>query len=285
MSDLTYSPGPRAGAPRPRGRRRRGRALRVLGIALVAAGALALTDAVVTLLWQEPISALVASLRQSELSGDLSRAEDAKPPLAERRELASIAEESARISYLAAHLQRSAAPGSAVGRIEIPRIGASFVVVSGTGEEELRSGPGVYPQTTFPGVPGTTAIAGHRTTYLAPFRHIDELRPGDTITLTMPYARFTYSVISQRVVEPTDFNAAVAEVGYSRLVLSACTPLFSAAKRLLVYARLVRTVPRGAALALPGGTLPRTFGPAVRRRTPLPGVLPAGDLRGGSPIV
>ena len=68
----------------------------------------------------------------------------------------------------------------------------------------------------------------------------------------MPYAHFTYTVIGQRVVAPTDVAAAVADVGYSRLVLSACTPLFSAAKRLLVYARLTRTVPVGAARVLPG---------------------------------
>ena len=70
--------------------------------------------------------------------------------------------------------------------------------------------------------------------------------------LNMPYAHFTYTVTGERVVAPTDVGAAVANVGYSRLVLSACTPLFSAAKRLLVYARLTRTVPKGAARRLPG---------------------------------
>ncbi len=73
----------------------------------------------------------------------------------------------------------------------------------------------------------------------------------------MPYAHFTYTVTGQRVVAPTDVAAAVASVGYTRLVLSACTPLFSAAKRLLVYARLTRTVPVGAARVLPGDAIPR----------------------------
>src|SRR5208282_4046127 len=108
-------------------------------------------------------------------------------------------------------------------------------------------------ETSFPGIPGTTAIAGHRTTYLAPFRHIDSLRPGNRILLNMPYAHFTYTVIVQEAVSPTDVRAAVGPVGYSVLVLSACTPLFSAAKRLLVFARLTRTVPIGAARAVPGG--------------------------------
>ena len=172
-----------------------------------------------------------------------------------------------------------------MGRIVIPKIDASYVVVKGTGTEELKSGPGVYSDTTFPGVAGTTAIAGHRTTYLAPFRHIDSLRPGNHILLYMPYAHFTYTVIGERVVAPTDVRAAVGNVGYSRLVLSACTPLFSAAKRLLVYARLTSTVPEGAARLLPGypmvqpmiqpivavrtGPLPRKQLPAVLKPTQL----------------
>jgi hypothetical protein len=92
----------------------------------------------------------------------------------------------------------------------------------------------------------------------------------------MPYAHFTYTVIGERVVAPTDVAAAVGEVGYSRLVLSACTPLFSAAKRLLVFARLTRTVPVGAARLLPGHPAvqpieaPRT---ALRPRKGLPTVL------------
>jgi hypothetical protein len=94
---------------------------------------------------------------------------------------------------------------------------------------------------------GTTAIAGHRTTYLAPFRHIDALHAGNRIELDMPYAHFTYTVLGTRVVSPSDVEAAVGGVGYTRLVLSACTPLFSAAKRLLVFARLTRTTPVGAA--------------------------------------
>ncbi|HUB35312.1 MAG TPA: sortase, partial [Solirubrobacteraceae bacterium] len=87
------------------------------------------------------------------------------------------------------------------------------------------------------------------------------------IVLEMPYARFTYTVIGQRVVLPSDLSAAISQVGYSRLVLSACTPLFSAAKRLLVYARLTQTVPVGAARALPGS-------PTIRPIESPDGVLP-----------
>jgi sortase (surface protein transpeptidase) len=114
-------------------------------------------------------------------------------------------------------------------------------------------------------VPGTTAIAGHRTTYLAPFRHIDALRRGQPIVLDMPYARFTYRVIDSRVVLPTDVSI-IKPVGYSRLVLSACTPLFSASHRLIVFARLQQIVPLGSAriaggpARLPGAPSPGESG-------------------------
>ncbi len=229
------------------------RGLRALAIAMIAVGALALADATATLLWQEPISALYASIEQEHLEGALSKVERAAPTPLEQRHLASLPSERRRVAYLAGELQRHTAEGSPVGKIVIPKVNANYVVVKGTGTSELESGPGVYPETDFPGIPGTIAIAGHRTTWLAPFRHIDALRPGNHILLDMPYARFTYTVIGKRVVWPSDVRAAVAEVGYSRLVLSACTPLFSAAKRLLVYAKLTRTVPVGPALWVPGG--------------------------------
>jgi sortase A len=237
-----------AGAPAPPRKTRSIRvlSLRALALTLIAVGALALVDAVVTLVWQEPVSALYTALRQDHLSSALRREERAVPTSPERQALAELSQQSARIAYLADALQRHAGDGSPVARIRIPRIGASFVVVNGTSSSALRSGPGIYPATVFPGVAGTTAIAGHRTTYLAPFRHIDELRHGDRILLNMPYADFTYTVIGKRVVPPSDVRDAVANVGYPRLVLSACTPLFSAAKRLLVFARLTSTVAVGA---------------------------------------
>jgi sortase A len=248
MSEVLFTTGSR----RPRRGRGARRAWRALSIALIAVGALALVDAGVTLVWQEPLSALYAKLRQDHLSGTLHAAEHAAPTVLERRALASLPDERRRVAFLASELQRHAGDGSAVGRIVIPKIDARYVVVKGTDTSDLESGPGIYSETNFPGVAGTTAIAGHRTTYLAPFRDINELSPGNHILLDMPYAHFTYTVIGQRVVLPTDVSAAVSNVGYTRLVLSACTPLFSAEKRLLVYARLTKTVPVGAARLLPG---------------------------------
>jgi sortase A len=262
------------GGPRSR------RGLRALAVALIGVGALALIDGVVTLVWQEPISALYASIRQKHLSGSLRIVERAAPTPLERRTLASIPDEQARIAFLARELERTAREGSAVGRIVIPSIGARFVVVKGTSTGDLESGPGLFPETGFPGVPGTTAIAGHRTTYLAPFRHVDALRRGNRILLNMPYGHFTYTVLGQRIVAPTDVQAAVANVGYTRVVLSACTPLYTADKRILVYGRLTQIVPVGAARRLPGGALaqpiraPASPAPAsASARRSLPAVL------------
>jgi sortase A len=249
------------------------RALRAVAVLLILAGALTLIDGVVTLVWQEPISAIYASFRQDNLRGALRTAEHATPSAGERRALAGLSDERARVAYLAREFERHTSNGAAIGRIVIPRIGASYVVVKGTDTEDLKSGPGVYRETRFPGAAGTTAIAGHRTTYLAPFRHVDSLSPGDRILVYMPYAHFTYTVIGERVVEPTDVEAAIANVGYSRLVLSACTPLFSAAKRILVFAHLTRTIPAGAARWLPGGVVPRPIETSPRARAPRP--LPA----------
>ena len=92
----------------------------------------------------------------------------------------------------------------------------------------------------------TVAVAGHRTTYLAPFRFINELGPGDRIVVTMPYGRFTYIVQYQRIVQPTA-TSVVDDVGYDRLVLSACNPLYSAAQRIIVFARMRSVTPLGPA--------------------------------------
>lgn len=240
--------------------------LRALSTLLILVGALLIADAAVTLLWQEPVSALYSRLRQDSLNGDLSALERLGPTQLEVSALGHMRDQGRRVAFLARALERRASEGSAVGRIRIPRLGASFVVVKGTTTGDLQNGPGIYPQTRFPGVPGTTAIAGHRTTYLAPFRHIDALRRGDAIMIEMPYARFTYAVQEQRIVSPTDVGV-IAPVGYDRLVLTACHPLYSASRRIVVFARLVDTRPLGAA-RLPLGAAPTTPVTAGARSRP-----------------
>lgn len=237
--------------------------LSVLSALLLMGSALVLLEVGVTAFWQDPFSALYARLTQDRLGGDLGRLERLPPTPQLSRQLRAVRTEPARISLLARTLRRTARPGAAVGRIAIPSIGARFVLVNGTDTDTLKKGPGIYPQTPFPGADGTTAIAGHRTTYLAPFRHIDRLRKGESIRIQMPYGDFTYLVQQRRIVQPTDIGV-IRPVGYDRLVLSACDPPFSAARRIVIFARLVRRIARGPAFpGAPGDPAFGVSGPSV----------------------
>ncbi|MCW2953360.1 MAG: sortase family protein [Conexibacter sp.] len=222
------------------------RALRAVSTVLIVAGALLLADAGVTLAWQEPVSALLARVQQDKLSGQLGTIERAAPTPLQAKALRSLGSDRRKIAFLARVARRTAKTGEPIGRIRIPKIGADFVVVQGTDSASLRKGPGHYPATSFPGLGATVAIAGHRTTYLAPFRNVNELKPNDQIVLEMPYGRFTYAVEKTQIVPPTQVSVT-RDVGYERLVLSACHPLYSAAKRIIVFARLRSEQPRGAA--------------------------------------
>jgi sortase A len=222
------------------------RPLRALSTVLIVAGVLMLADAGLTLVWQEPVSAVYATIVQGRLGDDLRRLETRKPTTLDLAALNKLASERRRMAFLARRLRADRDEGAAVGRIEIRKIKARFVLVNGTNGDDLRKGPGIYDDVPFPGAPGTTAIAGHRTTYAAPFRRIDQLRPGDEIVIEMPYGRFTYEVQRTRIVAPTEISV-VRRVKFDRLVLSACHPLYSAAKRIVVFARLIASEARGAA--------------------------------------
>jgi sortase A len=138
----------------------------------------------------------------------------------------------------------SPAPGGAVAHLVIPRIGLNVIVVEGVGEADLRQGPGHYPQTPRPGQDGNAAIAGHRTTYGAPFYSINELRVGDAISLTDTAGRtFVYHVSEPpRVVSPSDVSVLDA-TPFAQLTLTTCNPRFSATSRLVVVARLTSQAP------------------------------------------
>jgi sortase A len=223
------------------------RALRALSTVLIVAGALLLLDAGLTVAWQEPVSALYARITQNRLGDELADLERTQPTPLERRALGRLTDEQRRMAFLARSLKRRLHVGEAAGRIRMPSIGANFVVVDGTTTAALRRGPGFFARAPYPGVGGTAAIAGHRTTYLAPFRRIDDLDRGDDVVVEMPYGRFTYQVERTRIVNP-DALWVLRRVGHDRLILSACHPLYSAAKRIVVFARLVRSEPRGRAL-------------------------------------
>ncbi len=239
------------------------RALRGLSTVLIAAGTLLVVDAVLTLVWQEPVSAFIAKREQDRLADELRALEQAQPTQLEQNALATLRSSRQRIAFLARALRRHSEHGDALGRIRIPRIKASYVVVDGTSSADLRKGPGFYPQAPLPGVPGTAAIAGHRTTYLAPFRRLNKLEKGDEVVVEMPYGRFTYAVERRRIVSPSSLWV-LHRVGYDRLVLSACHPLYSASHRIVVFARLRAFEARGAARGGGGPTLLQEPPPAAK---------------------
>ena len=129
-------------------------------------------------------------------------------------------------------------PGEPVARIEIPDIGVDKIVVEGVERDDLQKGPGHYPQTPLPGQSGNAAIAGHRTTYGAPFHNVDQLEEGDTIRVTTAQGSFTYEVTEQMIVSPTDVEV-IEDQGDDRLTLTSCHPKYSASQRIIISALLV----------------------------------------------
>jgi sortase A len=224
------------------------RLIRDISSVLILSGLLLVLDAGVTIVWQEPVTAAIGLVLRSEVSQRYMSYRAAPLTEADQQALASVPTIEGRISYLARQELRQIRTGDGIGRIDIPKIGVGFTIIQGTDELSLEKGPGHYPATALPGMGQTVGIAGHRTTYLAPFRHIDGLRPGDRIILTMRYGRFTYAVQYTKIVLPTALWVT-RDVGYDRLILSACNPLYSAAQRIIVFARLRSVVPLGPARA------------------------------------
>ena len=129
-------------------------------------------------------------------------------------------------------------PNGAIALMEIPRINLSIIVVEGVSVADLQKGPGHYPGTPLPGQNGNTVISGHRTTYLHPFRNIDQLKAGDQIFITMlSGVRYTYLVSTLTTVLPTAVQV-LANTPDNRLTLTTCTPPFSASHRLILVAQL-----------------------------------------------
>jgi sortase A len=226
----------------------------IASIALITAGLLVVVDVGITLAYQEPLSSIYSSIKQSEKASQLKTLEAEFLSAEETKEIQQASKQATQqkdpealrqdFARLAERLVDESKPGDALGRIEAPDMnGLNMVFVQGTDESSLELGPGHYPETAMPGQGKTVAIAGHRTTYLAPFRHIDSMKNGDKITLKMPYGTFVYAVQKTEIVDPSDVGV-IHETGYERLVLSACNPLYSAAERFIVFAKLVRSEPR-----------------------------------------
>ena len=217
---------------------------RAIGTALLVTGVLALIWVVVVWLWQDPFTALYTKHEQHVLAGQYERQSRAYHPAVfpstttPRQERLLIAREAARY-------RRTLPAGAAIGWIVVARLDLKMIFLNGTDEHSLERGPGRAPQTFMPGEGQLVYIAGHRTTYLAPFSHIDSLRPGDRVILKVPYATFTYRVF-RHVIVPADDLAVLRSHGKEVVALQACHPRFFATHRYIVYARLAQvTLPNG----------------------------------------
>lgn len=249
------------------------RVRRRLGTALIVLGVLALCYGAAVYFWKDPVTGLYTSWKQHQLDGQLEeefaayRAEENITPepaaatigpattgesaptngSAPTETTGSFTSDTASQAEVLAEKTRAAAerflgkikPGQPIGRIIIPKLDIDPVVVNGTTSADLREGPGRYPETKVPGLGELTAIAGHRTTFGAPFRHIDSLVKGNEIVLRLPYGTFTYRVTGHEIVDDEDWSV-IDPRGYDTLVLSACHPLYSADQRWIVYAKLVK---------------------------------------------
>jgi sortase A len=195
-----------------------------IGRVLMAAGTLMLLF-VAYELWG---TGLAEARSQTTLKHDFAKIQQATPPDESRTEFAP-----------------AAPTGTAIAIIKIPRIGVVKTVVQGVGVEDLKKGPGHYPDTSMPGQTGNAAIAGHRTTYGAPFYNLDELKPNDPILVTTVQGSFRYEVMETKIVRPSQVDV-LNKTDDNRLTLTTCHPRFSASSRMVVTAKLI-----GAALPAP----------------------------------
>jgi sortase A len=237
-----------AAASAPRGRRARW--LRLAGDLLLIAGGLVLAYP----FW----SAAYAQVQQTRLDStyrqqsvafvhDINADKDTRVTRAVPKE--------ELVRRLAVRYGTKIRAGDPIGRLRIPRIDLDRLVQQGVSGQKaldpegdtsfLRNGPVHYGNTPLPGAGEPFAVAGHRTTYGAPFYKLDKLRPDDPIYVDTPYAKFRYRVAKTTTVDPSD-TGVLDDRGYG-LVLTTCTPPYSAAHRLVVWATLEKMRPLRAA--------------------------------------
>jgi sortase A len=217
-----------------------------LGTILLVIGVGMLVWAATVYLWKDPFTTAYTAYEQRRLESTLEQQfETWRPtrrpvsrPGKPTRPLRDDVTREARRYRLASHR------GNPLARLKIPRLGLDAVVVNGTSSGDLRRGPGRHLDTFMPGERQLVYVAGHRTTYGAPFSSIDRLRPGDKISVELPYASIDYEVTRHRIVDDNDLSVLESN-GREELVLQACHPRFFASQRYLVYARPVAVTARG----------------------------------------
>lgn len=208
------------------------RSARALGLILIVLGCCGLAWALVTWRWQDPVTYLVNRHAQAELASRYEARSSAPRRVTRSSSWAVVRR---RLALEARRYRRASRPGDPVARIRVPRLGLNAIVVNGTDHEALKRGPGRDLRTWMPGEGSLVYIAGHRTTYGAPFAEIQALRPGDVVTLELPYATFKYRVVGHQIV-PATFMAALLPRGREELALQSCWPRFFATHRYIARA-------------------------------------------------
>jgi sortase A len=237
------------------------RLLRTLGTLMIVAGVAGLAWAVLVWQWQDPFTAVYTHLEQRQLASGYERrlAEfDRRVATDEARPTAApptVRDLRTRVRADAQRYRKTLGRGEAVARLRVPRLGLNMVVVNGTDHDSLTKGPGRYLGSFMPGEGQLVYIAGHRTTYSAPFSRIEDLRRGDPVALELPYGTFEYRITRHVVVEATALRVLRSH-GREVLALQACHPRFFASHRYIAYAEPVRVLPRGrGARPIPGAAL------------------------------
>jgi sortase A len=206
-----------------------------LGTLLLVIGVGVLAWSATVYFWKDPFTTAYTAYEQRRLASNLDEQFDSWRP--NREPVSESANPAKRddVSREAKRYRLASKDGDAIARIRIPRLDLNLVVVNGTSVSDLRRGPGRHLETYMPGEHELVYIAGHRTTYGAPFGDINELKPADTITLELPYATVVYRVTRHRIVDDNDVSV-LESPHHEQLVLQACHPRFFASQRYLVYA-------------------------------------------------
>ena len=206
-----------------------------IGTFLLVIGLGVLAWAATVYFWKDPFTTAYTAYEQRRLASNLDEQFDNWHPT--REPVAESGDPVKRddVSREAKRYRLASEDGDAIARIRIPELDLNLIVVNGTSVSDLRRGPGRHLETYMPGEHELVYIAGHRTTYGAPFGDINELKPGDTITLELPYATIVYRVTRHRIVDDNDVSV-LESPHHEQLVLQACHPRFFASQRYLVYA-------------------------------------------------
>jgi sortase A len=226
---------------------------RIAGTVLAVAGLGLLVWVLVVWRWQDPFTALYTHWKQHRLAQAYERRFSDYRPAQLRQNGVSVSTTTKAIAREARLYRIHSERGQAIGRIRVPRLHLNMILVNGTDHDSLTKGPGRDRRTYMPGEGQLVYIAGHRTTYLAPFAHIERLRSGDSVTLEVPYATFRYRVFRHRIVDANNLSV-LSSHGRDVVELQACHPRFFASKRYIAYARLVRVEPRGGSAFQPPTT-------------------------------